>query len=1331
MADMLSYAPHPVSRAQERPDSVLASPEDAPHGGLKITADRTTAAGDKVTIDKVGQLPMTGNDSYSGDAAETSIEPTLMVGTSLSQGHATSLTSAAIGEGTDAATLESSAVVATDDHAEDSPEYEIPSADMAPPSVNRQEDLDEDRGQGEVEDALEHDAGMTNSGSLEALSVAASEVAISDDVDVEGGSVGVSGVVESRTPSEALSEECMSGVDDEAYSTDVPHATTSQQASFTSEIAVKAAAETALEKSHTTGTVASTATTDQCRALENDSGSATMTPDKHPSREAGEAAESLETVGSIGDPTGGTVEAMPGIQHGLPFETVSAEGSVAVSGDPTTAISTIPDVSLASTSEAAEGVVGRMAEASAVVADDTSKVAVTTRGEALASADMDAYALDARPASTLEIPSPGKDCSAGVSAEQCDAKGPLLEVLSWTTTSPSEMITPEVDATETPPGFFPSEEIEATPVIRSDSLQTEAASLSENLSADVEPGQSTSTSFLSVSMLPTGAEAEATTRGSEADSGKTATEGARHLLQHDNEAAPAEKETMTTTIDTKQFRSTPGVDGDSAAVKAVPSTRGDAAAEEQGPTVETDAAGGESVGSVVDGRASMSHHNAANAEEATAAALCTEVLYPQTCPTFALPYITEEELEAVCTVADGGRGATPLRASSSGNTFSETLMAEADTEQESTGFTPVDDKATTSDGMGNGAAVETSELCDVETADAPTCAVREAGDRDVREHHATSEYSALDPSDHTDIDLGETSPDDREVLEDAVWEECPATGDRGRADGEDKSADSHDSSVGGKEEGSTKETSTEESERARKEADTADRRGSGEERHARSGQDTVEGGREGNIGDTLTDETGASEATVGHSVSASVRRGQQDSGVGREGELETSGVEVEEEELTLETVSLGNDIVTAYPAATVREDGSDDASRIEHQHVAVEGDHDKDAGRALPGETGFSECTVEVPSLAAIEGENEDEGSIERQRQQPDVEDEQGNDAAETSMDTAAPSADTDREAETTLAGERERSAVDRKVECPSSTVEGDLQDDVEDAPFEVAEVSESVFAQGQPADVEGQQGGEYHDGVERHDSIVEVQHEDSSGEPSLRETNDPENVRGGTRQTAATEQEGVGRQDSGESQQSTVEVEVENSADGASLDAVDVSNYGVKTADLVLPTEGGGNEDNDTVERPQHAVDGEAQVSGPSRLEIIGPVGVPDGGMYARVERGSEEGETPLDKIVREFNAWVASLDLPVRKIQAEVVGGGMRVGAVAIEPLEEGEPYASVPDAFVMDSPKVSVGRVEVDGGGQGKLGYYSLPLTSSILWDTSEFVQAARGSSTKIIP
>lgn len=1186
MADMLSYAPHPVSRAQERFGSVLASPEDAPHGGLKVTADRTTAAGDKMTIDKVGQLPMTGDDSYGGDggdAAETSIEPTLMADTSLSQGHATSLASAAVDDVTDAATLESSTVVATDDHAEDSPVYAVPSADMAPPSVNRQEDLDEDLGQGEVEDALEDDAGIRNTGSLEALSVAASGVAISGGVDAEGGSVVVSGVEESRTPSEAVSGEFMFGVDDEAYSTDVPHATTSQQASSTSESAVKAAAETALEKSHTKGTVASTATTDEYQTVESDSASATMPPDKHPSREAGEAVESLETVGSIGDPAGGTVEAVPDIQDGPPSETVSAEGSVAVSGDATTAISTVPDVSLASTSEAAEGAVGSMAHAPAVVADDTSNLAVTTRAEALASADKDAHALEARPASTLEIPSPGKDYSAGASAEKCDAKGPMLEVLSWTTSSFSEMNTPEVDATETPPGFLPPEEIQAT---RSDGLQTEAAPLSENLTADAEPERSTSTSSLSVGMLPTGAEAEATTRGNEADSGETATGGARHLLQQENEAAPAEKEAMTTTIDTKQFRSTSGVDGDSAAVKAVPSTPGDAA------------------------------------------------------------------------------------------------------------------------------AVETSELCDVEMADTPTCAVREAGDRDVREHHATSEYSALDPSDRTDIDLGETSPDDREVLEDTVWEEYPATGERGRAYGDDNSADSHDSSVDGKEEGSTKETSTEEGGRAIKEADTADRRGSREEGDTQGGHNTVEGGREDNNGDTLTDETGASEVTVGQSGLVSVRGAQEDSGVGREGESETSGVQVEEEELPIETVSLGDDIMTAYPAATAREDGSDDASRIERQQVAVEGDHDKDAGRALPGETGFSEYTGEIPALAAIEGKNEHKGSIERQRQQPDVDDEQGNDAAETSMDTAEPSADTDREAEPTLPGERESSAVDREVECPPSAVEGGLQDDVRDAPFEVAEVSESVVGQEQPADVEGQQGGEYQHGVERQDSIVEDQHEDRSGEPSLRETNDPENVRGGSRQTAATEQERVGHQDSVESQQSTVEVELENSADGASLDAVDVSNNDVKEADLVLPTEGAGNGDTDTVERPQHAVDGEAQVPGRSRLEIIGPVGVPDGGMYAGVEMGSVEGETPLDKVVREFNAWVASLDFPVRKIRAGVVGGGMRVGAVAIEPLEEGEPYASVPDAFVMDASKVIVGRVGVDGGGQVKLGYYSLPLTSSIL-------------------
>ena len=84
--------------------------------------------------------------------------------------------------------------------------------------------------------------------------------------------------------------------------------------------------------------------------------------------------------------------------------------------------------------------------------------------------------------------------------------------------------------------------------------------------------------------------------------------------------------------------------------------------------------------------------------------------------------------------------------------------------------------------------------------------------------------------------------------------------------------------------------------------------------------------------------------------------------------------------------------------------------------------------------------------------------------------------------------------------------------------------------------------------------------------------------------------------------------------------------------------------------------------------------------------------------ERGREsesddggEGGAGLEARVREFNAWLASSaeSFPVRKVKAGVVGNGMRLGAVATERIDRGEPYLSVSGSIVLDASKVRGGE------------------------------------------
>jgi len=57
------------------------------------------------------------------------------------------------------------------------------------------------------------------------------------------------------------------------------------------------------------------------------------------------------------------------------------------------------------------------------------------------------------------------------------------------------------------------------------------------------------------------------------------------------------------------------------------------------------------------------------------------------------------------------------------------------------------------------------------------------------------------------------------------------------------------------------------------------------------------------------------------------------------------------------------------------------------------------------------------------------------------------------------------------------------------------------------------------------------------------------------------------------------------------------------------------------------------------------------------------------------------LDKKVEAFNSFIQTLNLPLNKIEAKVVGDGMRVGAFAIDDIELDEPYISIHGNSVID--------------------------------------------------
>ncbi|EJK59470.1 hypothetical protein THAOC_20304, partial [Thalassiosira oceanica] len=65
----------------------------------------------------------------------------------------------------------------------------------------------------------------------------------------------------------------------------------------------------------------------------------------------------------------------------------------------------------------------------------------------------------------------------------------------------------------------------------------------------------------------------------------------------------------------------------------------------------------------------------------------------------------------------------------------------------------------------------------------------------------------------------------------------------------------------------------------------------------------------------------------------------------------------------------------------------------------------------------------------------------------------------------------------------------------------------------------------------------------------------------------------------------------------------------------------------------------------------------------------------------GADGGADDLARKLGRFNDFVASLGLPVNKIEARAVDGGMRLGAYATEDVAEGDVYISLPPGSVID--------------------------------------------------
>ncbi|CAM9429932.1 unnamed protein product, partial [Ectocarpus sp. 6 AP-2014] len=66
------------------------------------------------------------------------------------------------------------------------------------------------------------------------------------------------------------------------------------------------------------------------------------------------------------------------------------------------------------------------------------------------------------------------------------------------------------------------------------------------------------------------------------------------------------------------------------------------------------------------------------------------------------------------------------------------------------------------------------------------------------------------------------------------------------------------------------------------------------------------------------------------------------------------------------------------------------------------------------------------------------------------------------------------------------------------------------------------------------------------------------------------------------------------------------------------------------------------------------------------------------------DDRSTGLKALLREFNAWTRTVDFPIRKVEAGLIGNGMRLGLVATETIPQGQSYLSVPGSIVLDASK-----------------------------------------------
>lgn len=80
---------------------------------------------------------------------------------------------------------------------------------------------------------------------------------------------------------------------------------------------------------------------------------------------------------------------------------------------------------------------------------------------------------------------------------------------------------------------------------------------------------------------------------------------------------------------------------------------------------------------------------------------------------------------------------------------------------------------------------------------------------------------------------------------------------------------------------------------------------------------------------------------------------------------------------------------------------------------------------------------------------------------------------------------------------------------------------------------------------------------------------------------------------------------------------------------------------------------------------------------------------MINKPSESKTEMETSI--LLKKFNKFIDSLDMPVRKVEAKFVGGDMRIGVVATEDIEEGDVYLSINSSSVID---LDTATIETNG-------------------------------------